>query len=206
MRKVLSLLVASLAFCAVAQAKWFVGIEAGYAVQSDYGLSDSNIKMALPWIDATPEAIRNGTRGYSLGASLGYEGFYWKYVGTRNGLGVGYTSIYSQGFAEHAESFQAESFSDLMVNFFHNGSSSVGVFVGVGVVYNYVLSRFEDSEDVTHVLDVGWRMGVSTMLDNHHRVDLIAKLPSASIGLDSGFDRLDSFARTSFVVGYRYIF
>lgn len=167
--------------------------------------------------------------GFNASINLGAENFYLdNYLGFRWGASVGYTTLSkttqfkSQGqYGTETSSIMEEyNFLDLglsldvIVNLWSNGSSSVGVFGGVEGEYHYFLSGKYDNYSTKihqtfkdlHSYGVNGRMGVSTLIASHHRIDLTAKLPVLIAGNNGFYGMASYLAKTSFDIGYKYVF
>lgn len=59
-----------------------------------------------------------------------------------------------------------------------------------------------------HAMDVSGRVGVSTLMGKHHRIDLTAKLPIGYVvaSADNKVKIASAPVRASFNVGYKYVF
>lgn len=173
-------------------------------------------------------------QGYSVGINFGSEHLFLRdYLGLRWGVGVGYTSVSGKYTSidrangdigaklEAKYSFLDTNLSfDLLVNFYSSHSFGIGVFGGAELGYHYMLSgkyddklwnRSGDLQDLIpskHSLDLVGRVGITSLIAEHHRIDLTAKLPIGSImaGKASDVKIGESLSRTSFSAGYKYIF
>lgn len=164
--------------------------------------------------------------GFNINLNFGSEHFFLDdYLGIRVGGLVGYTSYsnFTQiqtptnltGIEETYSFLDAGINLDLMVNFWSNGSYSFGVFGGVEADYHYLLdfNNSETSESAKdfpsrHAFDLAGRVGVSTLMANHHRLDVLAKLPIGSVisGTETKANLLPVMPTISINVGYKYIF
>lgn len=179
--------------------------------------------------------ITDGTRevepwkGYNIALTLGSEYFFASnYLGVRWGASVGYTQVMQDytdrtnlmassytdtlGFLDTGLSF------DLIANIISGSSFTFGVFGGVETDYHYLVEAEREHMGKTssrlsdigrHSLDFSGRLGVSSLIGNHHRIDLTAKLPIAYVA--AGCNNKvkingDMPVRTSFNVGYKYVF
>lgn len=168
-------------------------------------------------------------KGYNIALTLGSEHFFASnYLGVRWGASVGYTQIMQDytyttqliqssytdtlGFLDTGLSF------DLIANIISGSSFTFGVFGGVETDYHYLVEAEREHMGKTssrlsdigrHSLDFSGRLGVSSLIGNHHRIDLTAKLPIAYVA--AGCNNKvkingDMPVRTSFNVGYKYVF
>ncbi|WP_305862290.1 outer membrane beta-barrel protein [Helicobacter cholecystus] len=168
--------------------------------------------------------------GFNINLNFGSEHFFLDdYLGIRVGGLVGYTSYsnstrietsaqygrYLIGIKETYDFLDAGINFDLMVNFWSNGSYSFGVFGGVEVDYHYLLDfnnskTRESAKDFPsrHAFDLAGRVGVSTLMANHHRLDVLAKLPIGSVisGTETKANLISVFPTININVGYKYIF
>lgn len=218
-KKLLSLAAASLICGTMAEARFFVGVEGGYTAQQSYetGLkSASTLNFALPKTSIISDAIKDGSQGYSVGLMLGTEDV-GKIFGTRWYLGAGYTSV-SKDFSgkKWSREYIDASFGfDMLLNFYNSGTTSFGIFGGVSMDYHYWLNSadYKESEILTfskHILDFSGKAGVSTLLGGHHRMELYAKLPIASLNVSNSKEVVlggkYSPASVSFGASYKFVF
>lgn len=172
-------------------------------------------------------------KGYSVEINFGSEHLYLRdYLGFRWGASLGYsnvcgkyTSVDSSGDIgtkiEGKYSFLDTGISlDLMTNFYSSQSFAIGVFGGAELDYHYMLTgKYEhklwgESGDMKklvpsrHSLDLSGRVGLTTLIASHHRIDFAAKLPIGSIiaGKDSNIKLGESLVRTTFSAGYKFVF
>lgn len=173
-------------------------------------------------------------KGVNFAINLGSEHFFASnYLGVRWGASVGFTEIsqdrtvtektgstsytHTRGYVDTGLSF------DLMINFVNRPNFSFGVFGGVEGDYHYlVIHDIEDSETnkLTNLindsymtpsrssLDFSGRVGVTTLIAKHHRIDLTAKLPIGYVmaGSNNSTKIARDVIKTSFNVGYKYVF
>ncbi|WP_027327204.1 outer membrane beta-barrel protein [Helicobacter pametensis] len=210
-KKLLGVVMASCAVVSMAQARFYVGIEGGYSAQSAYDTKTSGKNTFGATYSGTgvlSKALDNGARGYSVGGVLGTESFFGKYFGLRWGVGAGYTSVSKD--KHNFNTVDAGVSLDLLLNFYNNGSFSFGVFGGASADYHYVLDgRYAGSSE--HLLDFSGKVGLSTMMAKHHRVEFYAKLPISSMNVT---DSKGSFvlggayapARTTLGASYKFVF
>lgn len=173
-------------------------------------------------------------KGFNIAINLGSEHFFASnYLGVRWGASVGFTEI-MQDWTEKSNRGNCSytdtrayidtglSF-DLMINFVARPNFSFGVFGGIEGDYHYLV--INDHEDITnnkvhnflsdseltpsrHSMDLAGRVGLSTLMGKHHRIDLTAKLPIGYVvaGSDNKVKIDSDIVKTSFNVGYKYIF
>ena len=191
---------------------------------------------ALKYIFKTIKETNNGVSatlepfmGFNASVNFGAEDFYLNnHLGFRWGASVGYTTLSqmaqfkSQGAYGTETSSTIEEYNyldfglslDVIVNLWSDESSSVGVFGGVEGEYHYFLSgRYDDYlYDIyqtfkgIHSYGVNGQVGISTLIANHHRVDLTAKLPILIAGNNGDYGMASYLVKTSFNVGYKYVF
>lgn len=222
MKRIIFAILGVALLCSFAQARLYLGVEGGYSVQKQF---DAPNIFNVPNTDVIANSFKNGAKGYSLAFVLGGESFYGRYFGTRFGLSAGYTAL-TQDMSDVSEGAEStkEKFSyidaglelDLIVNFYNNSGYSIGVFGGVDAKYHYRLENISSGNDVDsivgalfgsskHLLDFSGRVGITTLLANHHRLDLMFRLPIASTNaLLIGGSVLP--ARTTASLGYKFVF
>lgn len=221
MKKTLvGLATASLLCAGVAQARFFVGVEGGYTAQHSYqtGLeSTSTLNFALPKTSIIYDALKDGSKGYSVGMSIGTEDV-GGIFGTRWYLGAGYTSVSKddqQGVKWSRNYIDASAGFDMILNFYNSGTTSFGIFGGVSADYHYWLNSSDYKEEFfatfsKHILDFSGKAGVSTLLGGHHRMELYAKLPIASLNVSDSKEIVlggnYSPASVSFGASYKFVF
>lgn len=199
----------------VAQARFYLGVEGGFASQGLSSVQTKGKGLGVNTISTSGlgDLIRDGAKGYSISIVFGTENFFTKYFGARWGLGVGYTST-EKDLVENGKKKEFElntvtsnlSF-DLMLNFFNNGSCSFGIFGGVGAEYQYFT---DTSRPRWHALGFEGRVGLSTLLGEHHRVEVFARLPFAEVSakVAQGDDHFLVYNVSKAVVGasYKFVF
>lgn len=179
---------------------------------------------------------RNGTihkltplRGYTLNLVFGAEAlFLQNYLGLRLEGGVGYTdlsrTINSQGSPERKDlhSYLTTSLAlDLIGNVYVSEQNTIGLFAGIETSYSFPIKAtrindgkvYDTTESVRNdekMIDIFARLGVSTLLYNHHRVELIAKIPVGYVAFrpqkSKDFENFAANEKTSINVAYKYIF
>lgn len=172
--------------------------------------------------------------GYNIAINLGSEHFFANnYLGVRWGASVGFTEIMqdftvkdtggSNSYTNTRAYIDAGLSFDLMINLISRSNFSFGVFGGVEANYHYLV--INDREDLTknkitdllksstatpsrHSIDVLGRVGLSTLIAKHHRIDLTAKLPIGYVmaGSNNNTKIARDVIKTSFNVGYKYVF
>lgn len=215
-KKLLTLLFVSVGLLSVAQARFYLGVEGAYTRQGYPVLQEKGKGIEFRTVGAgnLKDLVKDGSGGYSIGLVLGSETFWGKYFGMRWGVGVGYANTKLEekngGVVQKTliESLSSDVSLDAMINFISMSNFSFGVFGGVGAEYQYVLNNSEKPKK--HALDFIGRVGVSTLLYEHHRVDLFAKLPFMS--LSSKFTPGDKntflykMSKVSFGASYKIVF
>lgn len=199
----------------VAQARFYLGVEGGFASQGMSAVQEKGKGLEAHIISTSNlgSLIKDGAKGYSVGIVLGTENFFSKYFGLRWGLGVSYAST-QKDVEENGKSrkFNLNTIAsdlsfDLMLNFYNNGSSSFGIFGGVGAEYQYFI---EASNPRWHALGFEGRVGLSTLLGGHHRVELFAKIPFAEMSAkySTGDSHLLAYnvSKAVFGASYKFVF
>lgn len=218
-KTLLSLAAASLICGTVAEARFFVGVEGGYTTQHLYetaldGLSTFNFTFPSPSIIG--DALDKGMQGYSLSVMIGSEDV-GKIFGTRWYLGGGYTSVskdvagknFSREFIDASLGF------DMILNFYNSGTTSFGIFGGVSMDYHYWLDGSDHNIDKVlgmseHMFDFSGKAGITTLLANHHRLEVYAKLPIGSMNISDSKEvvlgGVYAPANVSFGASYKFVF
>lgn len=214
-KKLFAIILASASFISLAQARFYLGVEGGYATQGLPMVQESGKGIETHTISpkALGDLIKDGAKGYSLGVVFGTESFFGRYVGVRWGLGLGYSStekdLYDNGkkYEQELKTFNSNLSLDLMINFINNGNFSFGVFGGVGAEYQYFTNV---SNPNWHSLDFEGRVGLSTLLGGHHRVEVFARLPFADLSskYTQGDNNLFAYSTSKAVFGasYKFVF
>lgn len=167
--------------------------------------------------------------GFNASVNFGTENFYLNdYLGFRWGASVGYTTLsqttefkskqsYGTATSSIIEEYNFLDFGlsvDAILNLWNNGKYSVGVFGGVEGEYHYFLSGrydnfadnlYESFKDI-HSYGVNGRVGLSALFADHHRVDFTAKLPILIAGNNQIYKTASYLAKSSFDIGYKYVF
>ena len=214
-KKLFALLLASASLLSVAQARFYIGIDGAYSLQGLPTIQEKGKGIEFHTISPSglKNLIKDGTGGYSVGVVLGSESFWGKYFGMRWGIGAGYASVKieekngGKTTKTPIDTLTSELSVDMMINFVNTGSFSFGVFGGAGAEYQYVLNNGNPSK---HALDFVGRAGVSTLLGNHHRVEVFAKLPFASMSSKFSSGDKNAFlygmSKASFGASYKFVF
>lgn len=209
-KKILGLIFASFAMFSVTQARVYFGIEGGYATQVEYptGLTKNSVYFAHPSTDTIADAIKYGARGYSVAGVVGTENlFLGGFFGTRTGTSVGYTSISKNSVK--LDLLDIGFSTDLILNIVANGGFSFGFFGGIETDYHYAFNMSSSDAMSKHLLDFAGRVGVTTLIGDHHRFEVMAKLPVASLnfaGSEAYLGGVAGLARTSFLASYKFVF
>lgn len=170
-------------------------------------------------------------KGYNVAINLGSEHFFASnYLGVRWGASVGFTEI-SQDSKETDVTgtvYYTDSLGyldtglslDLMINFVSRPNFSFGIFGGIEADYHYLVYADQENsitnktesflKDVVsrNTVDFSGRVGLSTLMAKHHRIDITAKLPVAYVvaGADNKVKIAAGPVKASFNVGYKYVF
>lgn len=186
MKKIIALV---FMFLSLTQARMFIGVDGGY---SFYGRSLSgDIFKSSVWNNQKP-------RGWYAGLNLGSEFLANDYFGFR--------VILDGGFSKGLNVSQVKIISgslnaDMLVNFIATGSFSLGVFVGAGAGYEYVIlgnnAKFSS-------IPVFGRAGITMGLGQNSRIDITARPPIVSYKLNKNARFVSSSLLLQ--VGYKYIF
>lgn len=220
MKKTLvGLATASLLCAGVAEARFFMGVEGGYTTQHFYRTAlngASTFNFTLPSPSVIGKAINEGAKGYSFSAMIGSEDI-GNIFGTRWYLGGGYTSVSKEilGKKVTRDFVDASLGFDMILNFYNSGTTSFGVFGGVSMDYHYWLNASDHGVDKTplmseHIFDFAGKAGITTLLANHHRMEIYAKLPIGSLNVSNSKETvLGGFfapANVSFGASYKFVF
>lgn len=214
-KKLFAIILASASLLSVAQARFYLGVEGGYASQGLPMVQESGKGVEVRTIspNGLGDLIKDGAKGYSIGIVLGTESFFTRYFGVRWGLGVGYAStekdLLNNGkkYEQELKTISSDLSLDLMINFVNTGSFSFGVFGGVGAEYQYFTNA---SNPNWHSLGFEGRVGLSTLLGGHHRLEVFTKLPFADMPLkySQGDSNLFAYNTSKAVFGasYKFVF
>lgn len=167
--------------------------------------------------------------GFNTNINFGTENFYLdNYLGFRWGASIGYTTVsqttefrsqqsYGTAISSIIEEYNFLDFGlsiDAILNFWNNGAYSVGVFGGVEGEYHYFLSGRYDNYNANiyesfrniHSYGINGRIGLSTLFAENHRVDFTAKIPILIAGNNWIYSNASCLIKTSFDIGYKYVF
>lgn len=213
MKKIALLLL--MLFASMLQARFYIGIENGYTAQGIPALQTKGkgIEFHTILTSTLKDILKNGATGYNISLVLGSESFYGRYFGLRWGLGAGYSSTEIE-FKENGKKYElelqgilADMNVDMIINIVNTGSFALGFFGGAGINYEFFTSS---GNPKLHALGFNGRAGVTTLLANHHRVELFAKIPF--MDLSSKFIPSDKNAfvsgaqQISFLASYKFVF
>lgn len=181
MKRLLALVFATLSLASVASAKFYIGIEGGYLGQS--GVEKNNSGFHTISAGTLGDIIKGDKpygRGFAVAGILGQEANFG-IIGLRWGLGLGYSTVdFDDGKNWNQEMFSTELSFDMILNFVNKGNFSFGIFGGVGTQYQLALNSYKDFDNV-HTLGFDGRVGVTTLIARHHRMEVYAKLPFAEV-------------------------
>ncbi|RDU65381.1 hypothetical protein CQA53_06300 [Helicobacter didelphidarum] len=212
MKKILALGLVSLSLSAtLAQARTFVGIDAGYdrgSFESTNGLAK---KSYTGFINAPAE-------GWNVGINVGGEWFFGEYVGLRTFLGLGYGQAFAQANT-NLHVLDVNLNFDIMANVVNTGSFSTGLFVGVGAGFGIAAQKLSAEALVSMNIPIYGRAGITFGLGEHSRIDVTAILPILSYNM-IGFMGTDAETAADMVaagvpgaynplrfnVGYKFLF
>lgn len=183
------IVVLSLLFLSFTQAGMFIGVDGGYNV---YGRSSNgDVFKSSVWKNQKPT-------GWYAGINLGSEFLANDYFGFRTFVDAGYSSGLN---VKNVKIISAGLNADMLVNFVATNSFSLGIFVGAGASYEYVMlgNNFKSSS-----VPVYGRTGITMGLGQHSRIDITARPPIVSYKLKKSA----RFASSSFLlqIGYKYLF
>lgn len=218
-KTLLSLAAASLICGTMAEARLFVGVEGGYTTQHFYDTaldSLSTFNFTFPTPTVIGDALDRGAQGYSFSAMIGSEDV-GSIFGTRWYLSAGYTSV-SKEFAGQTwtrEFVDAGLGFDMILNFYNSGTTSFGIFGGVSMDYHYWLNGSDHNVDKViemseHMFDFAGKVGFTTLLANHHRMEIFAKLPIGSMNISDSKEvvlgGIFAPANVTFGASYKFVF
>ncbi|WP_104697471.1 MULTISPECIES: outer membrane beta-barrel protein [unclassified Helicobacter] len=212
-KKILSLALASLSLASIAQARFFVGIEGGYTVTSFNATSMKANRSGAYATAFGPSLLTDAFKdsyGYSAALTLGTEHFFGNYFGVRSAIFGGYTYANKKiGNTKIGSDFIDAGLNlDLIVNAFNNGQTSFGIFGGVEAGYHYWLNKNSAYKSVAsnNLMDFSGRVGISMLLGGHNRLELLAKIPFASVGFGSSLGGTTVPLNVTVGVGYKVVF
>ena len=158
--------------------RFYIGVEGGYL--GNEAVYSTEIKTPQK-IETEKKLKGNGGFGSLI---FGTEHFFGKnYYGIRWGLSAGYgqtKSSDSQWGDITYHSFWAGASFDMLYNFYAIQTFMTGLFTGVE--YDFVLLEPKEKIDFgintkTNTHNLAVRVGLSTLFANHHRLELMAKIP-----------------------------
>lgn len=190
-QKLVGVILALNALIVGVQARFYLGVNADYNAQVMRDSQKNNRILSIHPSGVIADSLHGNQTGYGIAIVLGAEDFYSRYFGTRYGIGAGYTTLKQSKLIDTELSF------DFLLDFFNNRDYGFGIFGGVGLKYYYQLAQKE------HFLNLDGRVGVSILVLANHRIEGYAKLPIASIKVESNSSLL---ARTTFGASYKIIF
>ncbi|WP_027327205.1 outer membrane beta-barrel protein [Helicobacter pametensis] len=233
MKKILSIVVGLGMLCSVAQARFYLGVEGGYSVekfiQAKNGMNVSQIGMIR---DAFKNDSRGYSVGLVLGTESFYGDYFGTRFGVSAGYTAITQTQQSSSFLQELGIKKNETNSyidaglelDLIVNVYASKSFSLGLFGGADMKYHYRLNAVKQSSSESgdlvadligaifdevasgrNLLDFAGRVGVTALIANHHRLDVMARLPIASLN-SSLFGGTLLPVRTTVSLGYKYVF
>ncbi|RDU69991.1 outer membrane beta-barrel protein [Helicobacter cholecystus] len=212
MKRLLTLVFATLSFASVASAKFYIGIEGGYLGQTVTSAYPDKGGFRTISAGTLGDIIKGSTayygRGFAVAGILGQEANFGV-LGLRWGLGLGYSSVdFDDGSSWKQEVFSTEVSFDMILNLVNKGSFSLGLFGGIGTQYQLALNSYSRLDNV-HTLGFDGRVGLTTLLARHHRVEVYAKLPFAQVTKqwhEGDKQSLGGGAKSFIGAGYKYVF
>lgn len=210
MKRLLALVFATLSLASVASAKFYIGIEGGYLGQTSTFAEKSGFHTVST--NTIGDIIKGDTafygKGFAVAGILGQEANFG-IVGLRWGLGLGYSTVdFDDGVNWNQEMFSTELSFDLILNLVNKGNFSFGFFGGIGTQYQLALNSYTGIDNV-HTLGFDGRVGVTTLIAKHHRMEVYAKLPFAYVTntVEAGDKQVLLGNAKSFIGGsYKYVF
>lgn len=207
MKKLLTLVFVALSFASVASAKFYLGVEAGYLGQTGAFPNTSGFHtVSTGQID---DIVANSGKGFGIAGLLGQEAKFGVF-GLRWGLGLGYGTVdFDDGCSNcNLETFTSELSFDMILNLVNKGSFSFGIFGGIGAEYQLVLNTVQ-GHDAVHTLGFDGRVGLTTLLARHHRIEVYTKLPFAYVTKEietNDKQVLVGNAKSFIGASYKYVF
>lgn len=209
MKRLLALVFATLSLASVASAKFYIGIEGGYLGQS--GTFENTSGFHTVSTSAIGDIIKGDKpygKGFAVAGILGQEANFG-IVGLRWGLGLGYSTVdFDDGSSWKQEMFSTEVSFDLILNFVNKGNFSFGAFGGIGTQYQLSLNS-HPGLDAVHTLGFDGRVGLTTLMARHHRLEVFTKLPFAYVTnkIEAGDKQILVGNTKSFIgASYKYVF
>lgn len=208
MKRLLALVFATLSLASVASAKFYIGIEGGYLGQTGLTTKPASSGFHTVSTGSIDDIIAKSGKGFAVAGILGQEANFGV-VGLRWGLGLGYGTVdYDDGLKWNLETFTTELSFDMILNLVNKGNFSFGFFGGIGTQYQLVLNSYPGLDNV-HTLGFDGRVGVTTLLARHHRMEVYAKLPFAEVTnkYEAGDKQtLGGGAKAFIGASYKYVF
>lgn len=209
MKRLLALVFATLSLASVASAKFYVGVETGYLGQGGmFEFRPTSSGFHTISTGSIDDIIANSGKGFGIAGLLGQEANFG-IIGLRWGLGLGYGTVdFDDGVDWKLETFTTEVSFDMLLNLVNKGSFSFGIFGGIGTQYQLVLNSFPGF-DAVHTLGFDGRVGLTTLLARHHRLEVYTKLPFAYVTnkYELGDKQLLTGSAKSFIgASYKYVF
>lgn len=212
MKRLLALVFATLSLASVASAKFYVGVETGYLGQTLTNPYPAKSGFSTISAGTIGDIIKGNTayhgKGFAVAGILGQEANFG-IIGLRWGLGLGYSTVdFDDGINYNQEVFSTELSFDMLLNFVNKGNFSFGIFGGIGTQYQLSLNSYKGLDNV-HTLGFDGRVGLTTLLARHHRLELYAKLPFAEVTnkYEAGDKQTLGGGAKSFIGGsYKYVF
>lgn len=193
------------------QARFYLGVEGGYTVQGIPSIQTKGKGIEFHTIPLN--TFKDGATGYNISLTLGSESFFGRYFGLRWGLSTGYSST-DREFKENGKeredeirSILADMSVDMILNVVNTGNFALGFFGGAGANYQYFTSS---TDPQFHAFGFNGRVGVTTLLTDHHRIELFAKIPfmdlSSKIIPSDKNAFVSSAQHISLLVSYKIVF
>lgn len=213
MKKIIVFLM--LLFASLLQARFYIGIEGGHTSQGIPTLQGKGkgIEFHSITISGVGDILKDGASGYSLGGVIGSESFFGRFFGLRWEVGAGYTSSELE-FENKAKKYELELKSiyadvsiDMIVNFVNSCNFAFGFFGGAGIDYQYFTSTGNPN---IHSVGFFGKGGVTTLLFNHHRMEIFAKVPFADMSAKFELGDKNTIAsnaqKLTFGASYKFVF
>ncbi|PAF53122.1 hypothetical protein BKH42_07785 [Helicobacter sp. 13S00482-2] len=194
----------------LAQAKFFLGIDAGSSIDR----VDVEVEPTLGYMDVvvkpgsfTENAYRGN--GYLFNFNLGTEHHFDRnnYVGFRWFLGLGYgrTTLINQIYTPiqyPSNIIEAKLGLDLLLDVIKfDTHSTLGFFGGVEGGVEGTISDDTSNTFPTGNIYILSRAGLSILLAEHHRIEFVAKIPVYGIIINNNI-----YKPLQFMLGYKFIF
>lgn len=212
-RTFLGLVLAGLSLVSVAQARFFMGVEGGYSVTSFKGTDMKSNRSGGYGTVFGPSVLTDAFKnsyGYSAALTIGTENFFGNYFGVRSAIFGGYTHTSKKIGATRIGSdfIDAGLNLDLILNAFNNNQTSFGFFGGVEAGYHYWLNKHSSYKSLAsdHLMDFSGRVGITMLLGGHNRLELLAKIPFASVGFGKSLGGIDVPLNVTVGASYKVVF